>query len=404
MSQDAYVFDAIRTPRGRGKANGSLHNTTPVELLRQLFVAMKERNKLDTSQVDDVVLGCVTPVNDQGADIAKTAALYAQWDLDVPGVQVNRFCASGLEACNTAAMKVRSGWEQLVVAGGVESMSRVPMGSDGGAMMQDPKVAGALKFVPQGISADLIATLEGWNREDVDTFAAMSQERAAKAQAENRFKSIIQIKDENGNVVLAKDEHPRAGTTVESLSGLQASFEAMGKGMGFDDIALSKYPQAKQINHVHTAGNSSGIVDGAALVLIGSKEKGAELGLKPRAKIRAAALVGTEPTIMLVGPAPATKKALKIAGMTLNDIDLMEVNEAFAVVPMRFMREMGIEGDYSRVNVNGGSIALGHPLGATGAMLMGTAIDELERQDKSTALLTLCVGGGMGIATIIERV
>jgi len=404
MSQDAYVFDAIRTPRGRGKANGSLHNTTPIEMLRQLLVAMKERNKLDTSQVDDIVLGCVTPVNDQGADIARTAALYADWDVDVPGVQSNRFCASGLEACNTAAMKVRSGWEHLVVAGGVECMSRVPMGSDGGAMMQDPKVAGKLKFVPQGISADLIATLEKWNREDVDTFAAMSQERAAKAQAENRFKSIIPIKDESGNVVLAKDEHPRAGTTVESLSGLQASFEALGKGMGFDDIALSKYPQAKQINHVHTAGNSSGIVDGASLVLIGSKEKGAELGLKPRAKIRAAALVGTEPTIMLVGPAPATKKALKIAGMTINDIDLMEVNEAFAVVPMRFLREMGIDGDYSKVNVNGGAIALGHPLGATGAMLMGTAIDELERQNKSTALLTLCVGGGMGIATVIERV
>jgi len=403
MSQDAYVFDAIRTPRGRGKANGSLHSTSPVELLRQLFVAMRERNQLDTSQVDDVVLGCVTPVNDQGADIAKTAALYAEWDWDVPGVQVNRFCASGLEACNTAAMKVRSGWEQLVVAGGIESMSRVPMGSDGGAMMQDPKVAGALKFVPQGISADLIATLEGWGREDVDRFAAMSQERAAKAWAEKRFKSIIPIKDESGKVILDKDEHPRAGTTVESLSALQPSFEAMGVGMGFDDIALSKYPQAKKINHVHTAGNSSGIVDGAALVLIGSKEKGAELGLKPKARIRAAALVGTEPTIMLVGPAPATKKALKIAGMSIGDIDLMEVNEAFAVVPLRFMREMGIEGDFSMINVNGGAIALGHPLGATGAMLMGTAIDELERQNKTTALLTLCVGGGMGIATIIER-
>ncbi len=404
MSQDAYVFDAIRTPRGRGKANGSLHGTSPVELLRQLFVAMRERNRLDTSQVDDVVLGCVTPVNDQGSDIAKTAALYAEWDWDVPGVQVNRFCASGLEACNMAAMKVRSGWEQLVVAGGIECMSRVPMGSDGGAMMQDPKVVAKLKFVPQGISADLIATLEGWNREDVDRFAVMSQERAAKAWAEKRFKSIIPITDDSGKVVLDKDEHPRAGTTVESLSGLQPSFEAMGVGMGFDDIAISKYPQVKKINHVHTAGNSSGIVDGAALVLIGSKEKGAELGLKPKARIRAAALVGTEPTIMLVGPAPATKKALKIAGMTINDIDLMEVNEAFAVVPLRFMREMGIEGDFSKINVNGGAIALGHPLGATGAMLMGTAIDELERQNKTTALLTLCVGGGMGIATIIERV
>ncbi len=403
MAQEAYVFDAIRTPRGRGKANGSLHNTAPVELLRQLFVAMKERNQLDTSQVDDVILGCVTPVSDQGADIAKTAALYADWDLDVPGVQVNRFCASGLEACNTGAMKVRSGWENLVVAGGVESMSRVPMGSDGGAMMQDPAVAGKLKFVPQGISADLIATLEKWNREDVDRFAVMSQERAAAATADKRFKSIIPIKDDKGNVVLERDEHFRPGTTVESLSGLQPSFEAMGKGMGFDDIALSKYPQAKQINHVHTAGNSSGIVDGASLVLIGSKEKGKELGLKPRAKIRAAALVGTEPTIMLIGPAPASQKALKLAGMTIGDIDLIEVNEAFAVVPLKFMREMGIEGDFSKINVNGGAIALGHPLGATGAMLIGTAIDELERQDKETALLTLCVGGGMGIATIIER-
>jgi len=405
MANEAYVFDAIRTPRGRGKANGALHETTPVELLRQLFVEMKGRNDLDTSQVDDVILGCVTPINDQGADIAKTAALYADWDLDVPGMQINRFCASGLETCNTAAMKVRSGWENLVVAGGVESMSRVPMGSDGGAMMQDPDVAGKLKFVPQGISADLIATLEGWDREDVDAYAVRSQERAATATEEGRFKSIVPVTDDNGNVVLDKDEHIRPGTTVEALSGLAPAFEQMGEQMGFDQIALSKYPQAgDRIRHVHTGGNSSGIVDGAALVLIGSEEKGKELGLTPRARVRSAALVGTEPTIMLVGPAPASQKALKIAGMTLDDIDLIEINEAFASVVLKFMREMGIEGDFEKVNVNGGAIAMGHPLGATGAMLLGTAIDELERQDKETALLTLCVGGGMGIATVIERV
>lgn len=403
MATEAYVFDAIRTPRGRGKENGALHNTAPVELLRQLFVAMKERNDLDTSQVDDVILGCVTPVNDQGSDIAKTATLYAGWDLDVPGMQINRFCASGLETCNTAAMKVRSGWENLLVAGGVESMSRVPMGSDGGAMM-DPEVAGKLKFVPQGISADLIATLEGFSREDVDTYAAQSQKRAARATEEGRFKkSIVPVRN-NGGMVLEKDEHIRPGTTVEVLSELKPAFEMMGEQMGFDAIALSKYPEAGQkINHVHTGGNSSGIVDGAALVLIGSEVKGKELGLKRRARIRSAALVGTEPTIMLVGPAPASKKALKLAGMTLNDIDLIEINEAFAVVVLRFMKDMGIN-DCDKLNVNGGAIAMGHPLGATGAMILGTMIDELERQDKNTALLTLCVGGGMGIATVIERV
>jgi len=403
MATEAYVFDAIRTPRGRGKENGALHNTAPVELLRQSFVAMKERNDLDTSQVDDVILGCVTPVNDQGSDIAKTATLYAGWDLDVPGMQINRFCASGLETCNTAAMKVRSGWENLLVAGGVESMSRVAMGSDGGAML-DPEVAGKLKFVPQGISADLIATLEGFSREDVDTYAAQSQKRAARATEEGRFKkSIIPVRN-NGDMVLEKDEHIRPGTTVEVLSELKPAFEMMGEQMGFDAIALSKYPEAGQkINHVHTGGNSSGIVDGAALVLIGSDEKGKELGLKPRARIRSAALVGTEPTIMLVGPAPASKKALKLAGMTLDDIDLIEINEAFAVVVLRFMKDMGIN-DCEKLNVNGGAIAMGHPLGATGAMILGTMIDELERQDKNTALLTLCVGGGMGIATVIERV
>lgn len=403
MAQEALVFDAIRTPRGRGKPDGSLHETTPVELLRQLFVEMKERNDLDTSQVDDVMLGCVTPINDQGADIAKTAALYADWDWDVPGMQINRFCASGLETVNTAAMKVRSGWENMVVAGGVESMSRVPMGSDGGAMMTDPKVAGKIKFVPQGISADLIATLEGFSREDVDSYAVQSQNRAAEATERKHFKSIIPVRDEEGNIVLDKDEHIRPGTTVDKLGGLNPSFEKLGKEMGFDDIALSKYPEAKEIKHVHTAGNSSGIVDGAALVLIGSEEKGKELGLTPRAKIRAAALVGTEPTIMLIGPGPASQKALKLAGMSIDDIDLIEINEAFASVVLRFMKDMGIN-DFDKINVNGGAIAMGHPLGATGAMLLGTALDELERRDQNTALLTLCVGGGMGIAAVVERV
>lgn len=402
MSNEAYVFDAIRTPRGRGKDDGSLHEVKPMDLLKNLYDSLQARNDLDTSQVDDVILGCVTPVQDQGSDIAKMSAQYAGWDIDVPGAQVNRFCASGLEAVNTGAMKIRSGWENLVVAGGVECMSQIPMGSDGGSMMTDPHVMNELKFVPQGIGADLIATIEGFSREDVDAFAVESQKRAAHAQEEGRFKSIIPVRNREGDIVLEKDEHPRAGSTVESLGGLKASFQKIGESM-FDAIALSKYPEVEGITHVHTAANSSGIVDGAALTLLGSKEKGEELGLKPRARIRAAALVGTEPTIMLIGPGPATKKALKIAGMSINDIDLMEVNEAFAAVPMRFMKDMGLS-DNDKINVNGGSIALGHPLGATGAMLLGTLIDELERQDKQTGLITLCVGGGMGIATIIERV
>ncbi|MFP6582450.1 MAG: acetyl-CoA C-acetyltransferase [Candidatus Hydrogenedentota bacterium] len=402
MPNEAYVFDAIRTPRGRGKDDGSLHEVKPMDLLKNLYDALQSRNDLDTSQVDDVILGCVTPVQDQGSDIAKMSAQYAGWDIDVPGAQVNRFCASGLEAVNTAAMKVRSGWENLVVAGGVECMSQIPMGSDGGSMMSDPHVMNELKFVPQGIGADLIATIEGFSREDVDGFAVESQKRAAQAQEEGRFKSIIPVRNREGDIVLEKDEHPRAGSTVESLGGLRASFQQIGESM-FDAVALAKYPEVEGITHVHTAANSSGIVDGAALTLLGSKEKGEELGLKPRARIRAAALVGTEPTIMLIGPGPATKKALKIAGMTINDIDLMEVNEAFAAVPMRFMKDMGLS-DNEKINVNGGAIALGHPLGATGAMLLGSLIDELERQDKQTGLITLCVGGGMGIATIIERV
>ncbi|MBE2222750.1 MAG: acetyl-CoA C-acetyltransferase, partial [Anaerolineae bacterium] len=356
----------------------------------------------DTSQVDDVVLGCVTPIGDQGADIARTAAIYADWHVDVPGVQLNRFCASGLEAVNMAAMKVRSGWEHMVVAGGVESMSRVPMGSDGGAWITDPKVNLKTNFVPQGVSADLIASIEGFSREDVDRFALQSQQRAAFARENGRFhKSIIPVKDMNGLPILDHDELIRPDTTLEGLGSLNPAFKMMGE-MAFDAVAMQRYPEVEQINHVHTAGNSSGIVDGAALVLVGSKEKGEALGLKPRAKIKAAALVGTEPTIMLVGPGPASKKALKQAGMTVNDIDLFEVNEAFAAVVMRFMRDMGIEGN-ENINVNGGAIAMGHPLGATGAMLLGTVLDELERLDLTTALITLCVGGGMGIATIIER-
>ena len=379
-----------------------MYEIAPVELLSGLMQALQERNDLDTSQVDDVVLGCVTPVGDQGADIAKTAALFAGWDYDVPGMQINRFCASGLETINNAAMKVRSGWEHLVVAGGVESMSRVPMGSDGGPMALDPKVSFKTDFVPQGVSADLIATIEGFSRDDVDAFAVESQNKAAAAEDDKRFKSRIPVADQNGLPILAHDEHIRRGTTTESLSGLQPSFAMMGE-MGFNAVAQQKYPSVEQINHVHHAGNSSGIVDGAALVLVGTEEKGKELGLKPRAKIVSAALVGTEPTIMLVGPGPASKKALKMAGMTKNDIDLFEVNEAFAAVVMRFMRDLDIDST-DNINVNGGAIAMGHPLGATGAMLMGTLVDELERQDKSTGLVTLCVGGGMGIATIIERV
>jgi acetyl-CoA C-acetyltransferase len=349
-----------------------------------------------------VVLGCVTPIGDQGADIARFAALYAGWDVSVPGMQINRFCASGSETVNLAAQKVRSGWEDLVVAGGVESMSRIPMGSDGGAGITNPMVNLESSFVPQGISADLLATIEGFSREDVDTFATRSQQLAAHARDNGYFKSVIPVLDQNGITVLEKDEYIRPDTTVEVLGTLRPAFQAMGE-MGFDAVALQQYPEVERINHVHTAGNSSGIVDGATLILVGSKEKGEALGLKPRARIVSMGLVGTEPTIMLVGPGPATKKALKNAGMTIKDIDLIEVNEAFAAVPLRFLRELEVD-DLENVNVNGGAIALGHPLGATGGMLLGTALDELERCDRETALITLCVGGGMGIATIIERV
>lgn len=403
MSTNAYIYDAIRTPRGKGKKDGSLHTVKPVSLVVGLMKALEERNPgLDTAKIEDVVLGCVTPVGDQGADIAKTAALAADWDEKVAGMQLNRFCASGLEAVNTAAMKVASGWEDLVVAGGVESMSRIPMGSDGGAWAMDPATNIHTNFVPQGVGADLIATLEGFSREDVDAYAVQSQEKAAKAQAEGRFdKSRVAVKDQNGITILDHDEFIRGGTTLESLSGLKPSFQMMGE-MGFDDTAKLKYPQVETINHVHHAGNSSGIVDGAALVLIGNEKIGKELGMKPRARVVSVALTSTDPTIMLTGPAPAAKKALEKAGLSAEDIDIYEVNEAFASVVMKFQKELNVP--WEKINPNGGSIAMGHPLGATGAMILGTLVDELERTEKRYGLATLCVGGGMGIATIIERV
>ncbi len=398
---DAFVYDAIRTPRGKGKKDGSLHTVKPVALLSGLMQELQTHHRLDTAQIDDVVLGCVTPIGDQGACIAKTAALAAGWDWRVAGVQLNRFCASGLEAVNLAAQKVRSGWEDLVVAGGVESMSRVPMGSDGGAWAADPETSFATDFLPQGIGADLIATLEGFTREAVDAFALRSQQKAAAARAGGRFKSVRPVRDLNGVTVLAADEFIKPQSTMETLGGLRASFEGAGK-MGFDSVAIRKYPQVERINHVHTAGNSSGIVDGAALALIGSAAIGKRLGLQPRARILATAVTGTDPTIMLTGPAPASRKALLKAGLTVADIDLFEVNEAFAAVVMKFMQDMRVPEE--KVNVNGGAIALGHPLGATGCMLLGTLIDELEARRLKRGLITLCVGGGMGIATIIERV
>jgi acetyl-CoA C-acetyltransferase len=397
------IFDAIRTPRGKGKVNGSLHTTKPVDLVVGLMHEMLSRNPdFDPNRVDDVVLGCVSPIGDQGGDIAKTAAIKAGLPDTVSGVQLNRFCASGLEAVNIAAQKVASGWEDLVLAGGVESMSRVPMGSDGGAWAMDPETSYETSFVPQGIGADLIATVEEFSREDVDAYAARS-ERAAIAQAEGRFaKSVIAVQDINDHVVLDRDEFIRPGTTVETLSGLKPSFQMMGEMGGFDAVALQKYHWVEKINHVHTPGNSSGIVDGASLVAIGNEQTGADLGLRARAKILATAVSGADPTIMLTGPAPASKKALGKAGLTVEDLDLVEINEAFAAVVLRFVRDMGL--DLDKVNVNGGAIAMGHPLGATGAMILGTLVDELERQDKRYGLATLCVGGGMGIATVVERV
>ena len=401
---EALVFDAVRTPRGRGKVNGSLHATKPVDLVVGLMHETLARNsELDPNRIDDVVLGCVTPIGDQGADIAKTAAIKAGLPQTVAGVQLNRFCASGLEAVNMAAQKVASGWEDLVLAGGVESMSRVPMGSDGGAWAMDPETNYDTSFVPQGIGADLIATVEGFSREDVDAYAVRSQERAAAAQEAGYFNgSVIPVVDFNGNTVLDHDEFIRRGTTVETLAGLKPSFAMMGEHGGFDAVALQKYHWVEAIDHVHTPGNSSGIVDGAALLTIGNEKTGAELGLKARARIVATAVSGADPTIMLTGPAPASRKALAKAGLTIDDMDLIEMNEAFAAVVLRFAKDM--DADLDKINVNGGAIAMGHPLGATGGMILGTLIDELERTNKRYGLATLCIGGGMGIATVVERV
>jgi acetyl-CoA C-acetyltransferase len=404
MSTDALIFDAIRTPRGKGKSNGSLHSTKPVDLVVGLMHETLIRNeKLDPNTIDDVVLGCVTPVGDQGADIAKTAAIKAGLPDTVAGVQLNRFCASGLEAVNIAAQKVASGWEDLVLAGGVESMSRVPMGTDGGAWAMDPETNYETSFIPQGIGADLIATIEGFTRDDVDEFAARSQDRASAAQEAGYFdNSVVPVKDPNDQVILDKDEFIRPGTTAESLSRLKPSFAAMGEMGGFDAVALQKYHWVEKIEHVHHAGNSSGIVDGAALVAIGSEKAGEANGLTPRARIASTALSGADPTIMLTAPGPASKKALEKAGITADDLDLIEINEAFAAVALRLVRDLDV--DMDKVNVNGGAIAMGHPLGATGAMILGTIVDELERTGGRYGLCTLCVGGGMGIATVVERI
>ncbi|MGV6394802.1 acetyl-CoA C-acetyltransferase [Pseudomonas caspiana] len=398
---EALIFDAIRTPRGKGKPDGALYSIKPVNLMAGLLSALQARNRLDTTQVDDIVLGCVTPVADQGADIAKTAALVADWDVSVAGVQINRFCASGLEAVNLGAMKIRSGFEELVVVGGVESMSRVPMGSDGGAWVLDPQTNLHCHFTPQGIGADLIATLEGFTRQDVDAYALASQLKAARARQDGSFKkSLIPVRDQNGLLLLDHDEFIRADSTLDGLSKLKPSFESIGQ-MGFDATALRVYSHVERIHHVHTPGNSSGIVDGAAAMLIGSESKGRALGLRARGRIVATAVTGTDPTIMLTGPAPATRKALIKAGLKIDDIDLFEVNEAFACVVLKFIKDLQV--DPGRVNVNGGSIAMGHPLGATGCMILGTLLDELEARQLRYGLATLCVGGGMGIATIIER-
>ena len=399
---EAFVYDAIRTPRGKGKKDGSLHEVKPVNLLAGLLTELQKRNDLDTAAVDDVVMGVVSPIGEQGSVLPKVAALKAGWDWRCSGVQLNRFCASGLEAVNMAAMKVKSGWEDLVVAGGVESMSRVPIGSDGGAWAQDPETNSATLFVPQGIGADLIATLNGFSRQDVDAFALESQKRAAAARAAGHFdRSVVPVKDKMGLAILEQDEFIKPGTTMEGLAGLKPAFEQLG-AMGFDAVALQRYPQVERIQHVHHAGNSSGIVDGAAALLIGSEAAGKTHGFTPRARIVSVALSGADPTIMLTGPMPAARKALAKAGLSIDQIDLFEVNEAFAAVPMKFMQEMGVPHD--KVNVNGGAIALGHPLGATGAMILNTLVDELHRTGQRYGLATLCVGGGMGIATIVERI
>ena len=400
---DAFIYDHVRTPRGRGKADGALHEVTPIELSRQVLNALRARNNLDTSLVDDVVLGCVAPVGEQGANIARVAAIHAGYDQSVPGKQVNRFCASALEAVNSAAAQIMAGQSDMAIGGGVESMSRIPMGADGGAWPVDPQVAFHSYFVPQGISADLIATRYGFSRQDLDAYALESQKRAAHAWDSGYFdKSVLPVVDSIGEVLLSRDEHMRPDTTMESLGGLRVAFEVPGQQAGFDSVAIQRYPDVETIHHVHTGGNSSGIVDGAAGVLLGTAEIGKRAGLKPRARIRGFASTGSEPTIMLTGPSYATEKVLKRAGMSISDIDLFELNEAFASVVLRYMQKLNISHDI--MNVNGGAIAMGHPLGATGAMILGTVLDELERRDLNTALVTLCIGAGMGTATIIERV
>jgi acetyl-CoA C-acetyltransferase len=399
---DVYIYDAVRTPRGKGKSSGALHEVTALSLATQVLEQLRDRNSLDTSKVDDVVLGCVSPVGEQGSDIARIAVLNADYAETTAGVQINRFCASGLEACNMAAAKVATGEAVMAIGGGVEAMSRVPMGSDGGAWAADPTVAMKTYFAPQGIGADLIATKYGFSRDDVDAYAVESQKRAARAWAEGRFsKSVFGVKDQMGGVLLDHDEHMRPDATMQSLASLNPSFAGLG-GMGFDAVAKQRYPEVEAINHVHHAGNSSGIVDGAAGVLFGTKEIGEALGLKARAKVRGAASIGSEPSIMLTGPSFVTEKLLKKLGMEAGDIDLYELNEAFASVVLRMMQALNIP--HEKMNVNGGAIAMGHPLGATGAMILGTVLDELERSDKETALITLCVGAGMGTATVIERV
>ena len=400
---DAFIYDHVRTPRGRGKSDGSLHEVTALNLAAQPLAALKERNKLDPKMIDDVVLGCVDPIGEAGGDIARVAAIMAGYGDEVPGVQINRFCASGLDAVNFAAAEVMSGQHEMTIGGGAESMSRVGIGSAGGAWPVDPSIALRSYFVPQGISADLIATKYGFSRDDVDAYAVESQKRAGKSWEEGRFKnSVLTVKDVNGMTLLAKDEHMRPSTTMQNLAQLNPSFVQMGEMAGFDAVAIQRYPEIEVINHVHTPGNSSGIVDGAAAVLIGSKDAGKAAGLKPRARIKRFANIGSEPSIMLTGPIPVSEKVLKKAGMTKKDIDLWELNEAFASVVLRYMQALDIPHD--KINVNGGAIAMGHPLGATGAMILGTVLDELERRDLNTALVTLCIGVGMGTATIIERV
>ncbi len=401
MSSQAIIYDAVRTPRGKGKKNGSLHEVKPVDLLSGLLKSLKEKHDVDTSKVDDLVIGCVTPIGEQGCNIAKIAAMVAGWDETVAGMQMDRFCASSLDSTALAAMKVISGWENLVVAGGVECMSRIPLGSNGGAWADDPATSFATGFIPQGIGADLLATIEGFSRNDVDAFAVSSQEKAHSARENGYFdNSVMPVVDENGLTILDRDEYIRPGTSIEGLSKLKPSFEFVGS-LGFDAVALSKYPEVEKIDHVHHAGNSSGIVDGACAILIGNEDIGKEMGLTPRGRIVASAVTSTEPTIMLTGPTKATHKVLSVAGLTLDDIDLFEVNEAFASVTMRFQKDTNVP--WEKINVNGGSIAIGHPLGATGGILIGTVLDELERRNLRYGLCTMCAGGGIGIATIVEK-